>query len=625
MIHIKTVSLSIEPGHVRGNYERMAQEIQNAKEEHVDILVFPELSLSGYFIGDLWETPAFLRECEEYGEKLISLSQDLILIFGNIAMDWNRKNRDGRVRKYNAAFVAQKGRLIRNEAGAPYVIKTLLPTYRCFDDERYFTSLLDGAIEKKASPEDLIAPYLLSVNGNTLRMGVLLCEDSWDEHDFFSPTAVLAEKDTQVLLNLSASPFSLGKREKRHRLFTSHGEKSHIPTLYLNRAGVENTGKTIYFYDGSTASYDENGTLVYESSSFDESPTHWILSPSSPTPLPMDKKPCPPDTTILTPLRYGLSQFLSSLSIDHVTIGISGGIDSAVNAALYRSILPKENILLVNTPTEYNSKLTKHLAADLAHRLGAYYTQIPIGDFVKETIRTLDALSLEGETGSLSLPLTPLMKENIQARDRSSRILSALSSAFGGIFTCNANKTELSIGYGTLYGDLAGAVAATGDLWKHQIYQLGRELNDYFQNPVIPEGIFTIKPSAELSDAQDITKNQGDPLVYDYHDSLFKAWTESWERVTPEEILRWYRENTLESHIHTPLSVKKIFPSPAAFISDLERWWNLYAGFAVAKRIQAPPIVALSRRPYGTDLRESQLTPYYTARYKELKALCLKK
>ena len=211
------------------------------------------------------------------------------------------------------------------------------------------------------------------------------------------------------------------------------------------------------------------------------------------------------------------------------------------------------------------------------------------------------------------------MKENMQARDRSSRILAALSAAFGGIFTCNANKTETTVGYGTLYGDLAGAFAATAERWKGQIYDLGRKLNAWYGRAVIPEGIFTVMPSAELSENQDVTQGKGDPLIYEYHDYLFRSFIEPWQRQTPEDILKAYAKGNLEDLIGCSIIVSNIFPTAKDFIEDLEKWWNLFSGFAVAKRIQTPPLLAVSRRPYGYDLRESQLRPYYTDAYLSLK------
>lgn len=322
---------------------------------------------------------------------------------------------------------------------------------------------------------------------------------------------------------------------------------------------------------------------------------------------------------LLPALRYGVSQFLSAIHVDKVVIGVSGGIDSAVNAALYRSVLPADQVLLVNTPTRFNSETTKNLAATLARHLGSPYVTVPIGDFIDSTVNVLGSLTISTEKGETPLVLSSFMKENIQARDRSARVLAALAASFGGVFTCNANKTEFSVGYATLYGDMAGALAATADLWKHQIYALGRSLNAWYNQTIIPEGIFSVKPSAELSDAQAVDKGLGDPMIYDYHDYLLRSFIEPWERKTPEDILRWYIEGRLEEEIGTPLSVKSIFPTTEAFIADLEKWWNLFAGFAVAKRIQSPPLIAVSRRPYGYDLRESQLAPYYTDGYYKLK------
>ena len=140
-----------------------------------------------------------------------------------------------------------------------------------------------------------------------------------------------------------------------------------------------------------------------------------------------------------------------------------------------------------------------------------------------------------------------------------------------------------------------------------------------FHREVVPQGSIDIVPSAELSSTQDVTKGEGDPIVYPYHDYLFRAFVERWQRATPESILRWYIEGTLEKEIGCAVSVRDIFPTPQAFIEDLEKWWRLIAGFAVAKRIQSPPILSISRRSFGNDLREAQLTPYFTRQYETLK------
>lgn len=616
MIKIATAQIDVIPGNIRENWKQIEEEIRMAREKGAHILVLPEMCLTGYLIGDLWDQSAFLRECEAYNEKIAAAARGITILWGSCAIDWERTNDDGRPRKYNAAFAAADGHFLIPENGShPYVIKTLLPNYRCFDDRRYFTSLRQEAMEENLPVEDALTPFLLPAGEETIRAGVLLCEDSWDENYSLSPMSILAKKNISLFFNLSASPFTLGKNEKRHRMLGAALSKLHIPMVYVNQRGLQNNGKTCYTFDGMTAAYDREGRLTAEARPYEEPRCFFLFDREHVNLIP--ETPMDPfrDSLLLPALRYGVKKFLSSIHVDRVVIGVSGGIDSAVNAALYRSVLPEGHLLLVNTPTRFNSEMTKGLAKKLADNLESPYLTIPIGSFIDETAAALEGLPV----GSGNIHLTGFMKENMQARDRSSRILSALSAAFGGIFTCNANKTEMTVGYGTLYGDLAGALAATADLWKYQIYELGRALNQWYERDVITEGIFTVKPSAELSENQDVTKGLGDPLIYEYHDYLLKSFVEPWQRNTPEDILAWYAEGNLEEHLGCQVKVKDLFPTNADFIRDLERWWNLFAGFAVAKRIQAPPLIAISRRPYGYDLRESQVRPYYTDRYLEMK------
>ena len=580
------------------------------------------MCLTGYLIGDLWDQRAFLREAEAYGDRIREAAKELVILWGNVAVDWDKTNDDGRVRKYNAAFAAQDGRLLTpSGTSRPYAIKALLPNYRCFDDRRYFTSLLAYAQEKGSKLEEELAPFSISIGEETFSAGVLLCEDSWDENYHVSPMEILARRGVDLFFNLSSSPFTLGKNEKRHRMLSKALAALHVPMIYVNHRGLQNNGKTCYTFDGMTAAYDECGRLIAEAAPYEEARSTFHFDPSTKH-ISTEKSMAPYEGDMLLPaMRYGVKTFLESIGVTKVVIGVSGGIDSAVNAALYRSVLPADHLLLVNTPTRFNSEMTKGFAKELATNLSASYLTIPIGGFIDDTAKALEGLPLlAGNT----IHLTGFMKENMQARDRSARILSALSAAFGGIFTCNANKTETTVGYGTLYGDLAGALAATADLWKYQIYDLGRKLNDWYGEAIIPEGIFTVKPSAELSEKQDITQGLGDPLIYEYHDFLLRSFVEPWERVTPEDLLLWYSEGTLEEHIGCQVSVSDMFQTPESFITDLEKWWRLFSGFSVAKRIQTPPILAMSRRPYGYDLRESQMKPYFTDGYVELKEKLLK-
>ena len=310
-----------------------------------------------------------------------------------------------------------------------------------------------------------------------------------------------------------------------------------------------------------------------------------------------------------------------------VVIGISGGIDSAVSAALYTKILGAENVLLVNMPSKFNSATTKNLSEQLAKNLGCKYCVVPIQESVDFTVKQIESTAIKflSEGSEENLKISSFVKENIQARDRSGRILAALSAAVGGGFTCNANKAETTVGYATLYGDEAGFLCALADLWKFQIYQLADYLNDeVYKREVIPQGIIEIVPSAELSDAQNVDEGKGDPLKYPYHDFLFRAFVE--ENLTPEDILKFYSEKNLESEIGCAEGlVEKYFPTAKDFVEDLERWWKLFTGFAVAKRIQSPPLISVSRRAFGSDFAESQNIPHFTQGYKDLKTKLLEK
>lgn len=630
MLKIALAQLNVHPGDPRRNVQSMERCISQAKEQHCHIIVFPELSIPGYLIGDIWDQPDYIRECVRFGERIRALSDRITIFFGNVACDETRLNPDGRQRKYNALFVAQNGQFIGPERSPyPYYIKTLMPNYREFSDTRYFTSLLQVSQERHLFPEDLISPITLTFSGGqTLRVGPLICEDSWDDNYPFKPMQYLHDNyPLDVFINISNSPFTLGKTQRRHRLFGKSIGQFNVPALYVNCTGIQNNGKNIYTFDGASGAYGKDGSLHYECPLFHEElaildfdeTSHTFVSPQKQNPQEEEV------ADICHSLQYGIRSFMENAGLSKVVLGVSGGIDSAVNAALYASILPKENILLVNMPSVYNSSMTKDLAQQLADHIGCYYTVIPVQDSLELTrkqFREAPLLQNGEEKGHLSL--TSFIEENIQARDRSSRILAAAAAAFGGVFTCNANKAESSVGYATLYGDHAGFLAATADLWKHQVYALARYLNDVvFQREVVPQGSIDIVPSAELSASQDITKGQGDPIVYPYHDYLFRAMVERWQRVTPETILTWYAEGTLEKQIGCSVNVRDVFPTAKAFIDDLERWWRLLSGFAVAKRIQSPPVLSISRRSFGYDLREAQLKPYYTTRYEELKQTLL--
>lgn len=628
MLKICFSQFEVEPGHPDLNFSKMLQAINEAKQNHADIIIFPEMAIPGYLLGDTWEQTSYLKDCLAYGNDIIAQSNDICIIFGNIAVDWHKKNTDGRVRKYNALYAAYQGKLIQPEKSPyPFAIKTLFPNYREFDDSRYFFSLQNLATEMNKSVEELLSPMKVNIKGHELNLGCILCEDGWSDDYNFSPIDILCQNyNLDMLINISASPYTFGKNNKRHRVFSKQAKDNNIPLIYVNNIGIQNNGKTIYTFDGSSTVYDAKGNIIACCKAYTEKNTYINLNTAQSYPA----LPVPQNddiSNIYQALCYGIKKFLKDIHMKKVIIGISGGIDSAVASALYANIIGKENVTLINMPSKFNSETTKGLSSQLAHNLGCNYAVVPIQEVVDFTVNQFEQTEVENLTTHdiNHVKVSSFVKENIQARDRSARILAGMAAAIGGGFTCNANKAETTVGYSTLYGDQSGFLAALADLWKYQVYDLARYLNkEIYKREVIPQGIIDIVPSAELSAEQDVDAGKGDPIKYPYHDFLFRSFVESWQKVTPEDILVWYSENTLEEHLGCEKGlVAKYFPTAKEFIADLERWWNLFTGMAVAKRIQAPPILAVSRRAYGFDHRESQNGAYYTRAYRQLKARLL--
>lgn len=622
--------LEIIPSTPTNNAARIINYIEEAKNNKADMIIFPELAISGYLIGDMWESESFIRECEELGEEIIKASKDIFVIFGNVAVDKNKKNFDGRVRKYNALFLAKDGKLIKNpysKISYPFIIKTLLPNYKEFEDTRHFFSLKDlifeNALEDNFDLKEYFNPVEIEINGEKINLGLTICEDAWSSNYNLSPMDILNESgNVDVFINISSSPYTLIKDDKRHKMYSDIAKKYNKPLIYVNNVGIQNNGKTVYTFDGGSSAYDNKGNIIFASNRYEERLYYIEMN--------LTKKEFPKAIKIneeneykliYDTIIYGIRKFMKSIGINKVVIGVSGGIDSALSSAVYVNAIGKDNVLLVNMPSRFNSNTTKNLAKTLAENLGCAYMVIPIQESVDFTIKQIETCKIIKDGEESFLKVSSFIAENIQARDRSSRILSGLAASFGGVFTCNANKTETMVGYSTLYGDGAGFFAALADLWKYQIYELAKYINkNIFKKEIIPEGSINIIPSAELSNAQAVDEGKGDPIKYDYHDYLFKALMESWNRILPEDILQMYIDGVLEEKIGCEKGIiKKYFKNDLEFIEDLEKWWRQYMGMAISKRIQASPILAISRRAFGFGNRESQNRVYYTSKYLYLK------
>lgn len=621
----------IIPSIPTNNAARIINYIEEAKNNKADMIIFPELAISGYLIGDMWESESFIRECEELGEEIIKASKDIFVIFGNVAVDRNKKNFDGRVRKYNALFLAKDGKLIKNPQSKipyPFIIKTLLPNYKEFEDTRHFFSLKDLIFENTFKNnennfdiKEYFNPVEININGEKINLGLTICEDAWSSNYNLSPIDILNEK-TDLFINISSSPYTLIKDTKRHKMYSDISKKYNKPLIYVNNVGIQNNGKTVYTFDGGSSAYDNNGNIICASNRYEERLYYIEMN--------LTKKEFSKAIKIneeneykliYDTIIYGIRKFMKSIGINKVVIGVSGGIDSALSSAVYVNAIGKDNVLLVNMPSRFNSNTTKNLAKTLAENLSCAYMVVPIQESVDFTIKQIETCKIIKDGEESFLKVSSFIAENIQARDRSSRILSGLAASFGGVFTCNANKTETMVGYSTLYGDGAGFFAALADLWKYQIYELAKYINkNIFKKEIIPEGSINIIPSAELSNAQAVDEGKGDPIKYDYHDYLFKTLMESWNRILPEDILQMYIDRVLEEKIGCEKGIiKKYFKNDLEFIEDLEKWWRQYMGMAISKRIQAPPILAISRRAFGFGNRESQNRVYYTSKYLYLK------
>jgi NAD+ synthase (glutamine-hydrolysing) len=633
LLKIALGQIEVIPGRPDLNTQNMLASIKEARAKQAHIIIFPEMAVPGYLLGDTWEQTAFLQDCETFGQEIIAASTNTCVLFGNVAIDWEKRGDDGRVRKYNAFFAAQNGKLLGAENFPyPFRIKTLLPNYREFDDTRHFYSMRKLALELNKPLTELLQPVNVTIKGENLKLGCILCEDGWGDDYSLRPIEILHKNGpVDLFINISSSPYTFNKNNKRNRVFSQEARELKTPLLYVNNVGLQNNGKTIYTFDGSSTAYSGTGEIVAYCPPFTEGIKYLALNLADKGAA-LPKVAVPNEDTIADiyqAIHYGATNFLASIGMKKVVVGISGGIDSAVAAALYTDILGPQNVLLVNMPSIYNSATTKGLAAKLARNLGCLYTVIPIQEAVDHTINQLKSSSITNlSTGQETrLMVSDFVTENIQARDRSARVLAGTAAAFGGGFTCNANKSEMTVGYSTLYGDQAGFLAALSDLWKHQVYALAEYFNtEVFKRTVIPQETIDIVPSAELSFAQAVDEGKGDPIIYPYHDYLFRAFAERWNRATPEDILTWYSKGILEQEIGCEQGlVKRIFSTHQDFIADLERWWKLYSGMAVAKRIQAPPVLAISRRAYGFDHREAQNRLYFTTRYNKLKTELLGK
>jgi len=607
---ITVAQIEVVSGSPQENRLSMLKAIEKAKEDRSDVIVFPEMCVPGYLIGDNWERKSFIQECEEANFKIAKLAENIIIIWGSVKASYSQKGEDGRARLENCVFIAKDRRIWDTQT------KFLQPNYREFDDDRHFYSARKSMADKifqEMTQEDWKAekpkiPFHKPLYIGKNRIQCIICEDGWDDDYVIKPLEHI-DDDVNVILNLSCSPYTQGKNDKRNRVFSKHTKSldkktnTHVKLFYVNNVGTQNNAKTMYTFDGDSCVYSNEMKYSFFKP-FEEGVKSVVITDDNT----MVVGECYTSDNISDEqylhmaITYACQKYCEMFGIKKVVIGASGGVDNSLVAAIFSQFIDKENLYLVNMPTNFNSNQTISAAEKLAMNIGCQYLSIPIQNEVNAIKNSLEDALLK-KCDQLSF-------ENIQARYRSNSVLAGIAQMVGGVFTCNGNKSEATVGYCTIGGDLMGFLAPVMDLWKHQIYDLCKWHNENIKN-VIPEETLSMIPSAELSADQNIVEGKGDPLIYDYHDYLFMSWVEKWDRDSFETTLYYYDEGKLNEHLGCPVDVYEIFANRRDFVADLQRWWNLYDGLGIVKRELAPMIVSVSRRSYGFDLRETITKPHY--------------
>lgn len=622
---IALAQMKVIPGNPEVNVRIMKGFIEKAVLKGCQVIAFPEMCVGGYLLGDRWTEDSWCRELMTYNEVLKTYSQNIVLIYGNVYADEAHKNKDGRLLKFNAAYAFYNQKPLRASKSFPLgiTVKTLLPNYRIFDDERYFFSLQEYALSSGIAVEELIMPFEISMDGKIRKLGVEICEDLWFNDYLYkgkplNVSRYLIEKGAEVLINISSSPWTYGKDRARDNRINDirKDSDSFVPFYYVNCVGTQNNGKNMVVFDGDSTVYNEKGEvvataekpyeeelLVYEkgvnAKCFIKRPPEKIEAKYS---------------AVLQGIR-GVDELMGRSNFPYI-IGLSGGVDSSLVAVLLSLAVGPERVIACNLPTKYNSDATKAIAAHLAQKLGIRYHTLPI-----EKIVELNESILKDFNPSL------LNCENIQAKIRGTSILSNIAGITNGVMTCNGNKIEIALGYATLYGDVNGAIAPIGDLLKTEIFEMCRFMNQsVFKETVIPESLipdelfnFKVPPTAELKN------NQIDPMKWGYHDALVHEIM-SYRRLTPESVLEAYLEEKIPEilHIDSRLMERYALNNPKIFIEDLE-WVFVSMQKAVFKRIQSPPVIILSKSSFGYDYRESQLPVFFSNHYTKLKQEILEK
>jgi NAD+ synthase (glutamine-hydrolysing) len=477
-----------------GALTKNAELIRRAYDEGVragaDVVMVPELAVTGYPARDLLDRPYFIRRALEVRDSLAAMTGSTTLIFGCPIPNthWCGKP------LHNAAIVARDGKIILEQK------KMLLPTYDVFDELRYFEPGTDV--------------HLVEIAGR--QVGVSVCEDFWFDDEILdkklycnNPVDDLARQGAEVLLNISASPFNAGKRLARWEIFSKIASRYGVPLVYVNQVG----GNDELLFDGSSIVFDKTGQTIFCAPAFEEHSTLVGLQGS----------PCEmvlaltEEEEIGRGLILGLRDYIEKCGFQRVVIGLSGGIDSALTAAIAVEALGASQVMGISMPSQFSSPHSIDDARTLAANLGIEFRIVPISDIYAPYETATDALFGEHKFDTTN--------ENIQARIRGN-ILMAWSNRTGAMVISTGNKSEMAVGYCTLYGDMAGGLSLLADVYKTTIYRVAKWINR--EREIIPHSTMTKAPSAELRPNQ---TDQDTLPPYDVLDAVLKMYIEEWKEV----------------------------------------------------------------------------------------------
>lgn len=505
-------------GDLPGNTQRILEAAQTAAAQGARLLLTTELSLCGYPPRDLLMQPGFIQSMTQALEQLAQqLPSGLAVLVGTVARNPLSRQEGGKP-LFNSTAYLEGGRIQQ------IFHKRLLPTYDVFDEHRYFEA----------------ASYSSGFVLEGIKIGVTICEDLWNDEQFWgqrnyrvNPLDELAAQPVDLIVNLSASPYSVGKQKLREAMLQHAALRYHLPILYANQVG----GNDDLIFDGSSVGFNRLGQPIVRANAFTPDLLLVEFDPDKQDLLPGTIAPQPENEAaeLWSALVLGVQDYVRKCGFKQVVLGLSGGIDSSLVAAIAAAAIGPENVLGILMPSPYSSDHSVKDALDLAENLGIKTQVLPIGDLMKTYDQSLVDLFAGTEFG--------IAEENLQSRIRGN-LLMAISNKFGHLLISTGNKSEMAVGYCTLYGDMNGGLAAIADVPKTRVYAICEWLNR--KEPIIPVNVLTKAPSAELKPGQvdqdslppyEILDDMLDRLIL-YHQSPAEIEASGHDRAVVEKVVR---------------------------------------------------------------------------------------